>query len=349
MGTIITRTLKDGTQRYLVQTRVAGMRPVNKTFKNQEEAKEYERKMEREVRMRSRGESPYQVKDFLKLSLQSVLVEYENSSNGKFVRFIPTAKKMVGTYSCQQYDKTAIQKIITRMMQTKNNVGTYYKAATVDKMFTTIRAAWRWKCDQMGLVDVKCLFESRLISDLGLRIDNQRERRLSEEEERKMIERLEGINKNKEWVLLFKLALETAARLQELVLAQWSEFDLERKIWIIPAEHCKTKKTRMMPLSNVAVELLREIEPKNKEQKRLFKKLTEPKTVSAGFHKIVKSVGLADFRFHDLRHEAISRIVTYKRNINVMEIMKMIGHSSPEMMSRYFHLRADEISDRFNQ
>lgn len=349
MGTIIKRTLKDGTQSYLVQTRVAGMRCVNKTFKSMEEAQKYDEKMEREVRMRSRGENPYQTKDFLRLTLISVLEEYERDSKGKFVRFIPTAKKMVGTYSCQQYDKATIQKIITRMIGTKNNIGTYYKAATVDKMFTTIRAAWKWKCDQMGLVDIKCLFESRLISDLGYTIDNKRERRLEPDEERVLIERLSKVREHTEWITLFKLALETAARLQELVLAEWKEFDLQKKIWIIPAEHCKTKRTRLMPLSNAAVELLRELEPKNSTEKRVFNKLKDPDTVSAGFRKFVKSAGIEDLKFHDLRHEAISRIVTTKRNINIMEIMKMIGHGSVEMMQRYFHLRGDEISDRFNQ
>ena len=53
-----------------------------------------------------------------------------------------------------------------------------------------------------------------------------------------------------------------------------------------------------------------------------------------------------NFRFHDLRHEAISRMVLYKRQLSVFEIMRIVGHSNAEMLHRYANLRGDEMSDR---
>ena len=42
-----------------------------------------------------------------------------------------------------------------------------------------------------------------------------------------------------------------------------------------------------------------------------------------------------DLRFHDLRHEAISRMV--ERGLSVMEVASISGHKSVTMLARYSH------------
>jgi integrase len=48
----------------------------------------------------------------------------------------------------------------------------------------------------------------------------------------------------------------TATRLGETVNAQWSEFDLEQRIWTIPAERTKQRREHRVPLSDRVMELL---------------------------------------------------------------------------------------------
>ncbi len=79
---------------------------------------------------------------------------------------------------------------------------------------------------------------------------------------------------------------------------------------------------------------------------RVFSCFSNPASASAGFHKLSLAAGLADFRFHDLRHEAISRMVLKKRRLHVFEIMKIVGHSDSRMLARYANLRADELVER---
>ena len=55
-------------------------------------------------------------------------------------------------------------------------------------------------------------------------------------------------------------------------------------------------------------------------------------------------MGIADLRWHDLRHEAISRMVLKQRHLSVFEIMDIVGHSSIEMLKRYTNLRGDELA-----
>lgn len=45
----------------------------------------------------------------------------------------------------------------------------------------------------------------------------------------------------------------TAARTNEVILAQWSEIDLAGKVWVVPAEHMKAKRKHRVPMSAAAV------------------------------------------------------------------------------------------------
>ena len=51
--------------------------------------------------------------------------------------------------------------------------------------------------------------------------------------------------------------------------------------------------------------------------------------------------GLVDLRFHDLRHEAISRF--FELGLNIPEVAVISGHKDPRMLFRYTHLRAGDL------
>ena len=57
-----------------------------------------------------------------------------------------------------------------------------------------------------------------------------------------------------------KLALEllilTGARSQEIRLATWAEFDIDSRLWVVPADHMKRRKAHIVPLSDAALSVL---------------------------------------------------------------------------------------------
>ena len=53
----------------------------------------------------------------------------------------------------------------------------------------------------------------------------------------------------------------TAVRTSEAIGARWSEIDLDAGVWTIPASRMKAKKDHRVPLSDRAVEILREANP----------------------------------------------------------------------------------------
>ena len=56
--------------------------------------------------------------------------------------------------------------------------------------------------------------------------------------------------------LALELLILTGVRSQEVRLATWSEFDLEGRLWTIPAEHMKRSKAHIVPLSDEALAVL---------------------------------------------------------------------------------------------
>jgi integrase len=82
---------------------------------------------------------------------------------------------------------------------------------------------------------------------------------------------------------LFRLLLITGQRKSEVAEAQWSEFDLDKKLWTIPATRMKADAPHVVPLSPAAIVVLSEL-PRFKSGEFLFSTTFGKKPVS-GFSK----------------------------------------------------------------
>jgi integrase len=71
------------------------------------------------------------------------------------------------------------------------------------------------------------------------------------------------------------------------------------------------------------------------------KKTRRPYAFNKIFGKIKSDAGLADLHFHDLRHEAVSRLV--EAGLSDQKVSAISGHKSMQMLKRYTHLRAEDL------
>jgi integrase len=60
-----------------------------------------------------------------------------------------------------------------------------------------------------------------------------------------------------------------------------------------------------------------------------------------------KRAGLSRLRFHDLRHEALSRL--FEAGLSVPEVAMVSGHRTPAMLFRYTHPRAEAVAVKLAQ
>ena len=129
------------------------------------------------------------------------------------------------------------------------------------------------------------------------------------------------------------LAVETAMRRGELLGARKRDLGEGMRTLYIP--DTKTGVPRTIPLSELARSQLVHIDRLSDEQ-HLFDvssnafKLTWRRTVDAA--------GLVDLHFHDLRHEAISRL--FEKRLSMPEIASISGHRDFRMLARYAHVAA---------
>jgi integrase len=67
--------------------------------------------------------------------------------------------------------------------------------------------------------------------------------------------------------------------------------------------------------------------------------------VTHAFGKACQRAGIANLHFHDLRHEATSRLFE-RTDLRGIEIASITGHKTMEMLKRYAHLRASQLAAR---
>jgi len=98
----------------------------------------------------------------------------------------------------------------------------------------------------------------------------QHKRALTVIEVGQLMRDLAGYERNFQTVAAFRLQWLTLARPNEVLGAQWSEFDLDAAVWRIPAERMKMRIEHRMPLPTQAVEILRKVKAVNGHRAHVF-------------------------------------------------------------------------------
>jgi integrase len=165
-----------------------------------------------------------------------------------------------------------------------------------------------------------------------------RERRL-QSGERERLQASCGQCRNPLIRYLVELALETAMRRGEILSAQWSDVSFEKRTLHIPIT--KNGHARTIPLSGAAISVLRSLREHTDSRADRIIPITE-NTAKMAWKRLVKRAGLADLRFHDLRHEAVSMF--FEKGLSVPEVALISGHRDPRMLFRYTHPRAEDMA-----
>lgn len=131
-------------------------------------------------------------------------------------------------------------------------------------------------------------------------------------------------------------ALETATRRGEILSLTWDCVDLQRGTAKVDG---KTG-PRTIPLSPTCISLLRTL-PHSLDG-RVF-----PVTVEAlkqAYERAVARAGIQDFTFHDLRHDALTRLA--KKGLSILELRAISGHTSANMLQRYVSIDAGDLAEK---
>lgn len=147
-----------------------------------------------------------------------------------------------------------------------------------------------------------------------------------------------------------QLAIETGLRRGELLSIRWRDTNLDAGLLHVPVT--KTDKARTIPLTDRAIEVLRERKkvtgddtefafPVSANGFRLAWERCKRRAAKAGCN------GIHELRFHDLRHEAVSRF--FEKGLNTAEVASISGHRDLRMLFRYTHLKAEDIGAKIRK
>lgn len=162
-----------------------------------------------------------------------------------------------------------------------------------------------------------------------------RERRVRSDE----LQRLLACTGSDQLSDIVTLAVETAMRRAEILGLQWDRIDLVARTAYLPKT--KTDTPRTVPLSGAAVAVL---EARQADAGPVF--TITPRCASQAFKRAASRAGLHDVRFHDLRHEATSRL--FERGLSVLEVARITGHKSLAMLNRYTHLDVRTLVEKLS-
>ena len=162
-----------------------------------------------------------------------------------------------------------------------------------------------------------------------------RDRRLGPGELEKLLE-----FSSEEMNQVIRFALETAMRRGEIAGITWEMVDLKKRIVTLP--ETKNGQKRIVPLSSVAVTILKERLNTNRIDGKVWDIGLD--AISQDFAKACRETGISGLHFHDLRHEATSRL--FEKGFDTMEVRTITGHKTLQMLARYTHLRAEDLVER---
>jgi len=139
---------------------------------------------------------------------------------------------------------------------------------------------------------------------------------------------------------VIRVALATCMRRGEILALRWDDVDTERAVARL--RMTKNGSSRLVPLSPTALAVLGEM-PRDDE-------LVFPYSgnrVNLAWQRVRRQAGLdgKDLHFHDLRHEAASRLAE-RGDLELLEVAAVTGHKDLRMLQRYTHLSAMRIAQK---
>lgn len=178
-----------------------------------------------------------------------------------------------------------------------------------------------------------------------------RTRRLETGEYEQLLQALSR-STNRYVAVAFVLAVETTLRQGVLLKLRWEWIDLTARLVRFPDIMLSASNKgvpAVLPLSSRAISALISTCPLDAIG-AIAKPSSGPVLATTSnairliWKRVLGELGIRDLRWHDLRHEAASRL--FERGLHPMEVASITGHRSMQMLKRYTHLKPENLLTR---
>lgn len=348
--------LANGAIKFAADARVRGTPRRTATFDTKEDAEKFISEIRVAARKALNSEAKYKLAQAAKIGgqrtyerakLSDVIAAFRESPKcsprGKDA--LVRAAELVGDVDIASANEDWVERYVSQMRHHGRN-GKPYAYSTIKAHLIYFELACNWWAKQNRVNPAQNEFSTECFPEQW---EVKRTRRIETGEYDKIVNRIAQKEHSEHWKCLIDLCLETGARLQELILAEWGEIGRGDQIWTIPLGHTKKRTERKVPLSSKARSIVTKLRLLSRDDEtRIFWVFPTPRSVSVIFRRMARQAGVQNFRFHDLRHESISKMIINYPDVPVRAVMEIVGHKSYDAFVRYSHLREDELIGLFD-
>lgn len=248
--------------------------------------------------------------------------------------FLATLIKHFGSRPIKTITYADIEKFKRTRLKTQTVKGKARSITSVNRELELLRAVLNY-AKREGWI-LRNPFESGapLISKAD---EVHRERVLDRREEERLLAVCVGRREHLRPLLI--AALDTACRRGELIQMKWSDVDFENRMIQVRAMTTKTARSRSVPISSRLFAELELLRKKAASDEDLIFGVTD--NVKKSFVSACRAARIEDFRFHDCRHTAITRMI--QKGLPPSLVMKISGHTQMATFARYVNVDDDAI------
>ncbi len=345
MATIEKRTAGDGKTTYRIKVRIKGFTPETASFDRLTDAKQWAIRTEADMRAgRHFGQSK-------RHTFNELADEYQK--HAKDPERLNYWRGVFGTDSLDSVTSSRISKVRDKLLSEETqNFATpatgnpeqdalrpkaKRSGATVNRYLAALSS-----CISYGVKTLEWV-ERNPCERIKKPAESKGRVRFLSDDER--IRLLATCRPHPELYLAVVLSLTTGARQAEIMSLRWGQIDFTRQV--ITLSKTKNGDTRSIPLVGEAFALLqgramvrsliddRIFPPKAIAKKAEYINLDKP------WRTALNAACITDFHWHDLRHTAASYLAM--SGVSLVEIAKVLGHRTMQMVARYSHLSDGHI------
>ncbi len=322
-------TVRKRNGKYQVQVRVKGHLPVSKSFTNMRDAQLWGKAKEIELEKEC---LPNNDRHKLKnLTLADLVRRYMSSvtchKNAGDLEALVLKRFLQHPISSTLLTQLTTQHFVQYRTERLKKV----KPATLKRQLTPISNMFNVAKKEWGIP------VSNPLDNLTINYtDQRRERRLKDGELEHLINVSNEHVRNPLIIPIVLFALETGMRRGEILSIEWRDIDWNTSTLTIP--EAKNGYKRYIPLTPKAIEVLKLLGTQDTTQGPF---LLTPNAFRKAWTRLIRKSGIEDLRFHDLRHEAISRF--FEKGLNIAEVASISGHRDFKMLFRYTHPKPMDI------
>lgn len=344
MGSIIQRTRKDGSKAFTAQIVVKKDGKIARR-----EAQTFDRRpaanawiVKREAELKRPGGLEQKEDPALSVVIDRFIAESKTVVLGTKAQVLKTIRNSdLGEIKCSELTSHALVSFARDLNKNvePQTCGNYF--SHLSNIFTVARPAWGYPLARQEFDDAVVVLKK-----LGLiRKAIERSRRPTLEELDRLMQHFGRIHQHRPTSVpmqkIVAFTIFSTRRQEEITLLKWDDLDGDR-ILVRDMKHPGDKIGNNV-YCKLPPEALAIIKSMPRDGERIFPYSTD--AIGAAFTRACRFLEIEDLRFHDLRHEGISRLFETGRTIP--QAAAVSGHRSWTSLKRYTHIRqtGDKYAD----